>query len=136
MATPENELYELLKSSASTKTPDNEDESNPGMENTYVHIPDSLDLMADANTAEPHVHTTGAHEANKDVRFGVLGRSFAGKTKADAEHMKCISKNFAHGASGDYTTHSTHLQSKPVEKVAHLLTATLMERVKSVAGRH
>jgi hypothetical protein len=72
---------------------------------------------------------------HKKVRQGVLDKAFSGRAKADSADQKLISQNFAHGKSGDFTTHSVHLQGKSVEKVSHPRRVSLMEQVQKLAGR-
>lgn len=148
MSTPEDDLYELLgKEANETTLEDNEDDSTVGTLSVYEDPKERESGTIDAHWGDTDIsegkklpsaqhHSTAVDKLHADTREGVLDRSFSGKAQADQVHQALINENFAHAASGDYSTHSTHLKKKSVEKVSHVRTPTLLERVKGLTGYH
>ena len=142
----EDDLYELLQSKKAEEVANNEDISTVGTTHLYDAPEDRVDggqSNSPWGEAGPTLNghpqadhqSDGAWEEHKTVRQGVLDNILDGRSKANEADQKLIAENFEHGASGDFTTHSVHLQGKSVEKVAHPRTPTLMSQVLKVAGR-
>jgi len=144
----EDELYELLQTKrAAGELQNNEGESTVGTVDLYAKPEDRIpagDLNAPwgeegtSEKGEPNQafhNSSGAYNAHKAGRQGLLDRAFAGRSKADAADQALIAANFDHGKSGDFTAHSVHLQGKSLEKISHPRTPTLMDRVRRLAGR-
>lgn len=147
--TPEDELHELLKQSADragTAMENDEDKSTVGTTNLYDDPEDrgkaeTVDApWGEAGTTlkghpQADHQSDGVWEEHKKVRQGVLDRAFSGRSKADAADQALISQNFTHGAAGDFSAHSVHLQGKSIEKVSHPRRMSLMENVRKLTGR-
>ena len=146
MAHHEDDLYELLQSKQAEELDNNEDDSTVGTTHLYDEPEDREDggqtnspwgergPTLDGHPQADH-QSTGAWEEHKTVRQGVLDNVFDGRSNANKADQKLIAENFTHGKSGDFTTHSVHLQGKSVEKISHPRTPTLQDRVLKVAGR-
>jgi len=144
MSIHETRLYELLKVGESMDT--NEDETTADQDNGPPDPSDrdSGDIGApwgEPDGSENHMgtaqhHSSAVQELHDEGREKQLERSFSSKTDADKTHQATISQNFAHGASGEFTTHSAHLRPKSVEKLSHARQPTLMEQVRRLTGRH
>ena len=146
MAQHEDDLYELLQSKQAEELDNNEDDSTVGTTHLYDEPEDREDggqtnspwgeagPMQDGHPQADH-QSTGAWEGHKETRQGVLDNVLDGRSKADKADQALIAANFAHGSSGDFSSHSVHLQGKSVEKISHPRTPTLMDRVLKVAGR-
>lgn len=131
------ELYELLKegidTTPSTSTGADEQESVDGTTQLYEDPPQVETTPPDDDN--PQEHTTGAEEEHKKVRQGVLDNAFEGRGNADKADQALVSQNFSHGAAGDFTTHSVHLQGRSVEKVSYPRSPTLREQVRKITGQ-
>lgn len=147
MGQHEEELYELLQTKkAEGEIPNNEDQSTVGTVNLYDdpedreeprqnHSPWGEEGPREGSRPNQAFHNSdGAFEEHKKVRQGVVDNIFHDRSKADSADQALIAENFEHGKSGDFTTHSIHLQGKSVEKISHPRTPTLMERVRRVTG--
>jgi hypothetical protein len=130
MAHHEDSLFELLQSKRAEAVDTNEDDSTVGTTHLYEDEPEQPKPLQEVNH-----QSTGVWEGHKKTRQGVLDTVFDGRSKADSADQKLIAQNFAHGKSGDFTSHSVHLQGKSEEKVSHPRTPTLMAQVLKVAGR-
>lgn len=149
MATPEDQLYELLNTpkKASGELPNNEDVSTAATMNMYDDPEDRPDpgeshsLWGDEGPSEgkrPNQafhNSTGVYDEAVKDRQGVVKNVFHDPGKASKADQALIAENFAHGSSGDFTTHSIQLQPKSVEKISHPRTPTLMDQVRKIAGR-
>lgn len=145
MAQHEDDLFELLQPKLAEEVPNNEDDSTVGTIGLYDE-PEDREPSGQTNSSwgergptqdgqpQADVYTDGAWEGAKETRQGVVDNALSNRAKADKADQKLIGQNFRHGKSGDFTTHSMHLQGKSVEKISHA-TPTLMERVVKVAGR-
>jgi hypothetical protein len=146
---PEHELrdaeanfMEALKTSSSLET--NEDETHHEKAVVYNDPPDRPekgDINApwgvDPNhpgTPMPNMMRFGdAHvDIHMDTRDGVIGRLLDSAEATTAAEQKLISENFAHGSSGEFTTHSLALRPKSKEKLSHAQSLTLSERLNQV----
>lgn len=139
----EDELYELLQAKQAEGVADNEDDSTVGTTHLYDE-PEDREGGKQTNspwgeagpTQDGHpqadVYSDGAWKGNKETRQELLDNVLSGRAKADSADQKLIAQNFSHGKSGDFTTHSVHLQGKSVEKVSHPRTPTLREQVQAV----
>lgn len=129
------ELYEMLRkignSSPGTSTGDDESAPVEKPEDLYTDPPGIETVPPDA----PQQHTQEVQNVHDDGRGKMVDRIMDSKPLSDSADQKLISQNFAHGASGNFTTHSLHLREKSVEKISHPRSETLAERVNKVAGR-
>ena len=130
---PTEELFDLLKKVGNTNpgTSTGDDEAAPIEAKTDLYE----DPQVETDPAEgPEEHSDAVEAEHDKVRGGVLGKTLDSKPSADRADQALVSQNFSHGASGDFTTHSTHLRSKSVEKVSHPRSFTLGERVRKTTG--
>ena len=149
MGTPEEALFDILqgtKVAGDTDVKTNEDDSTVGTTHIYDEPEDrepagqsdspwgEAGPTKDGNP-DPVVYSSGARDQHRETRQGVIDTTFSSKPKSDTVEQKFIEENFAHGASGDFTTHSVHLQPKSVEKISHPRSSTLMEDVVKKLGR-
>lgn len=135
------EFFELLKQATPTPAtsvdPKDEARSTVGMTGLHENPKDRPTKTPDAPWGEqgpgPIVDSEGAQTENTKDRLGVLRKAFSGTPQAERAMQELISQNFAHGASGQFTTRTALLKTKA--KLAHR-APTLMERVREVMGRH
>jgi len=138
MATPEDELYELLKqgSDAGTQMPNNEDQSVSGTTNLYE---DPQDRVPAGYGGSPWgedgpkgvYHSDGVRAESIKDRQGVLGRAFGERALSNGgDEKRLMAKHLATAASGNFETHSLGMGGRTPEK-----TASLMERVRKLSGR-
>lgn len=142
----EAELYDLLQGiKQAEEVDDNEDDSTVGTTHLYPEPEDREDShqsnspWGEAGTTrngqpQPDHQSDGAWKEHQTVRQGVLDNVFSGRAKANKADQALIAQNFKRGKSGDFTTHSVHLQGKSVEKISHVRTPTLMEQVRKTIG--
>jgi len=148
MGTDEQVLFDLLQTTKKAEEMENnEDTSTVGSTGLYDEPKDRVNAggTVDAPWGEagptrdghpqPDHHSDGAWEENKTVRNQLLDKAFDSKRLTDVADQKLIAENFEHGKSGDYSSHSVHLQGASVEKISHPRTATLMEQVRKATGQ-
>lgn len=68
----------------------------------------------------------------EDTREGVVERSLSGAGTAQQVAQRTIAENLAHGASGDFSTHTLQLRPKSKEKLGHAQSPTLSEQLRTV----
>lgn len=147
MTHPEDELFELLKTSApETHLENNLDQTTVGENHLYEQPPGRSSGDTDAPWGEkgptssqgnpdPQQNSTGAEEGHKDSRQGLINTLFTNKKAIDQAEQAFMSQNFQHVAGGSFSAHSVHLQSKSLEKISHPRSQSLLERVVKITGR-
>lgn len=135
----EDELMELLKSAE--KMPDNEDDTRHDRAQVYVDPPGRATSGPDApwghspvkpGTKLPNQIMLGdaVKALAHDTRDGVVGRLLSSAEVAKRNAQQTIAENLAHGASGEFSTHSVLLRPKSVEKLGHAQAPSLSEQVR------
>lgn len=122
----------------STDTQD-ETRSTVGTTSLYENPADRQSGNLDAPWGEPGPkdpdhHGSGPWNKHVETKHELLDKAFSGTQTAAKADQQLISANFAHGASGDFETHSPLLHAKSETKATK--EPTLMEKVRTVAGRH
>lgn len=83
---------------------------------------------------DPSHNSSGVWNKHVETKHELLGKAFSGTKPAFAADQQLISANFAHGASGNFESHAPSLHAKSKTKATK--EPTLMEKVRTVAGRH
>lgn len=118
------QLTEFLKTAEDMET--NKDDSTAvGGTNLYKDPPG----IPEANT-EPVRFSNTAQESSKDVREGVPGRLLSSPTTSNAAQRALIGAVLK---EKDFET--SNIQIKPVEKVSHPRSQTLLEQTLGKLGR-
>jgi hypothetical protein len=135
----EQELMELLKVSEKTET--NEADTRHDKAVVYQDPPDRPKGGIDAPWGESPVppgtkmpNQIMLGDATKDLahdtRDGVVGRLLSSAEEAKRNAQQTIAQNLAHGASGEFSTHSLLLRPKSIEKLGHAPAESLSEKVR------
>lgn len=124
---------------ATSTDPKDETRSTVGTTSLYDNPEDRESGNVDAPWGEkppedPQQHGTGVENKHVDTERGILDKAFSGTAAAAKADQQLISANFAHGASGDFESRQPLLQGKSSNEAKK--EPTLMEKVRSVAGRH
>jgi hypothetical protein len=137
MATPESELFELLKQAGNTTpgTSTGDDEQAPVSADKTQLYEDPPGVETAPPSDDNQGFSSGAVEENKVVREGVLNKAFAGKANADKADQALISKNFVNAKPGKFIAHSPHLKGEEVKKASHPRAETLVSAVRRLSGR-
>lgn len=67
-----------------------------------------------------------------DTRNGVVDRSLSSAGAAQQVAQRAVAENLAHGASGEFSTHTLQLRPKSKEKLSHSQPLTLSEQLRNV----
>jgi hypothetical protein len=67
-----------------------------------------------------------------DTRNGVVDRSLSSAGAAQQVAQRAVAENLAHGASGEFSTHTLQLRPKSKEKLSHSQSLTLSEQLRNV----
>lgn len=137
----EDELMELLKSGEKLQT--NESETRRDKAMVYADPPGRAPSGPDApwgnspvppGTKLPNQIMLGdaVKALAHDTRDGVVGRVLSSAEVAKRNAQQTIAQNLAHGASGEFSTHSLMLRDKSVEKLGHAPAESLSERARRV----
>jgi hypothetical protein len=143
MATPEEDLLLVLKSAE--KTGDDEHKSTNIGETQLYPDPDVRTRTAkpamgapwgEDEMTNPLQFSDTVKSEHQAVRRGTIERALNSKLLSDKAEQQLIGDLLDHGSSGDFESHSVHLQGKGPTKLAYPREGTLAERVARATGRH